>query len=124
MAVRWTPPDRPFLRLADAPPARRSTRRGDSPTLLWKLQQEGRRQGPAWVKRALRPAAGEGGGPGPGEHAPKVCPFCGDVASLEFYHLAPKDMDDLTEGQFAEYMAGTWGTVYCTTYTEVFAYQM
>lgn len=62
-------------------------------------------------------------GGGPGEHAPMECPWCGDVASLIFTELDPDDMDDLTEGQWANYTAGLWGTVYCTTCDEYFDYE-
>lgn len=52
---------------------------------------------------------------GPGSFAPHICPACLDVASLVFIEMEPDEYDDMTEGQLAEYMAGTWGTVYCTS---------
>ena len=47
---------------------------------------------------------------GPGHHAPNTCPKCGSVDSLE---LVEEDTESMTEGQFAEYMAGTFGVSIC-----------
>ena len=50
---------------------------------------------------------------GPGHWMPDTCPVCHDVGSLRFadWH----NEDDLTEGQFAEYLAGTQGSAICET---------
>lgn len=49
---------------------------------------------------------------GPGMHIPETCPICHDVGSVEF---VPADTEDMTEGQLAEYLAGTWGYLFCST---------
>ena len=42
---------------------------------------------------------------------PDLCPNCHDVGSVVFVDW--DDEDDLTEGQFAEYEAGTQGSAHC-----------
>lgn len=49
---------------------------------------------------------------GPGHHMPSLCPICHDVGSLEFVE---SDTDCMTDGQLAEYMAGTQGFAGCAT---------
>lgn len=52
------------------------------------------------------------GSVGPGAHMPSVCPNCHDVGSLIFMDA---DTEDMTEGQFADYVAGAWGFSICET---------
>ena len=76
----------------------------------------------AYVGKSLRmPTKGAGsrdvghedeGDIGPGGHMPSVCPNCHDVGSLIFVDA---DTDDMTEGQFADYVAGAWGFFVCET---------
>jgi hypothetical protein len=43
-----------------------------------------------------------------------VCPYCGSKMLEKFDELSEgMRIDGMTEGQLAEYMVGTWGTVYC-----------
>lgn len=49
-------------------------------------------------------------GPSPGHHMPELCPNCHDVGSLEFIEW---DTEEMTDGQFAEYIAGTQGSAIC-----------
>ena len=43
-------------------------------------------------------------------HIPiKKCPNCRST-NLEKLR---EEMDDMSEGELAEYLAGTWGTIYC-----------
>ena len=51
-------------------------------------------------------------GAGPGHHMPEICPNCHDVGSLESIDW---DTDEMTEGQLAEYLAGTQGSAVCQT---------
>ena len=51
-------------------------------------------------------------GSGPGHHIPEFCPNCHDVGSLEFIEW---DTEEMTEGQLAEYLAGTQGSAICQT---------
>lgn len=53
---------------------------------------------------------------GPGHHMPSLCPICHDVGCLEFVE---SDTDEMTDGQFAEYMAGTQGFAVCSTCNSV-----
>jgi hypothetical protein len=94
---------------------------------LWDLYQTGQLTIPARPTsshfRAGADWLAEAGG-GPGDHAPRQCPVCGDVASLVFVELEPDDFDDLTEGQQADYLAGLWGTIFCTTCEQFFDYEV
>lgn len=54
----------------------------------------------------------ENGDVGPGHHMPNECPHCHDVGSLEFIEW---DTEEMTEGQFADYIAGLYGSVVCQT---------
>ncbi len=49
---------------------------------------------------------------GPGEFIPDTCPCCHSVNTLE---VLDDDTSEMSEGQFAEYMAGTWGTAVCSS---------
>lgn len=80
---------------------------------LWRLYTAGTLQIPS--KRSF------GGGDwrgGPGSFMPDLCPSCHDVGSLLFIDW--DDEDALTDGQFAEYMAGTQGSAVCATCNCVF----
>lgn len=46
---------------------------------------------------------------------PPICPYCGDVGSLAIEEYDAEEIDDMTEGQFADYMAGFDAVVYCET---------
>jgi hypothetical protein len=48
---------------------------------------------------------------GPGHHMPSHCPTCHAENTLE---LIDEDMDEMSDGQSADYMAGTWGTAFCS----------
>jgi hypothetical protein len=41
-----------------------------------------------------------------------ICPYCGSGNLSKFDELED-NADEMTEGQFADYMAGHWGTVEC-----------
>lgn len=44
----------------------------------------------------------------------RVCPNCGSDKLEKFDELSDgMGIDGMTEVQFAEYLAGTWGTFYC-----------
>ena len=44
----------------------------------------------------------------------RVCPNCGSDKIEKFDELSEgMGIDGMTEGQNAEYLAGTWGTFYC-----------
>jgi hypothetical protein len=49
------------------------------------------------------------------DHHPfQACPECGSNRLGKFDELgAGMGVDGMSEGQLAEYMAGSWGTVYC-----------
>lgn len=47
---------------------------------------------------------------GPGSHMPDICPNCHDVGSIMFVE---SDTEEMTDGQFAEYFAGTQGVAIC-----------
>jgi hypothetical protein len=49
------------------------------------------------------------------DHHPfKVCPACGSRRLEKFDEIAAgMGIDGMSEGQLAEYMAGSWGSVYC-----------
>jgi hypothetical protein len=47
---------------------------------------------------------------GPGHHMPSRCPSCRAENTLE---PIDEDMTEMSDGQSAEYMAGTWGTAIC-----------
>ncbi len=47
---------------------------------------------------------------GPGHHMPILCPHCHSANTLEFID---DDPDEMSEGQLAEYMAGTFGAAGC-----------
>ncbi len=49
--------------------------------------------------------------PFPGMHMPKICPTCQDVGCPRLV----KADEEMTEGQEAEYFAGTWGYATCLT---------
>lgn len=49
---------------------------------------------------------------GPGHHMPSLCPICHDVGSIEFVE---SDTEEMTDGQFTEYLAGTQGFAGCAT---------
>lgn len=80
---------------------------------LWQLEQWGILKCPVKVKSYKDDFIDDYGGPG--SFAPRICPVCLDVACLVFIELEPEEYDDMTEGQMAEYLAGTWGTLYCTS---------
>lgn len=91
---------------------------------LWKLHKQNKLQIPertAFYERYDRDE--EEGLVGPGQHMPQVCPFCHDVGSLELEEHED-EIGDMTEGQLAEYMAGTWGSAYCTTCNALFNWEM
>ncbi len=77
---------------------------------LWKLHESGALQAPR--KRPRTYDRGDGLG-GPGSFIPDICPICHDVGSLEFIDWDGDD--DMTDGQFAEYLAGTQGSAVCRT---------
>ena len=81
---------------------------------LWKLHQVGKLEAP--YKRRIT-STGENWQGGPGSFMPDLCPICHDVGSLEFIDW--DDEDDLTDGQMAEYMAGTQGSAVCSTCNHV-----
>ena len=80
---------------------------------LWKLHTEGRLQAPAGFARAWGSRSGSDLIGGPRSFMPQFCPHCHDVGSMVFVDWDGDDDDDLTEGQFAEYMAGTQGSSQC-----------
>ena len=83
---------------------------------LWKLHSQGALEFP-WARASSAGSDGEWrGGPGSfmSEVCPDVCPSCLDVDSLEFVDW-DNDDDDMTDGQMAEYLAGTQGSAACTT---------
>ena len=44
----------------------------------------------------------------------RLCPNCGSNKLEKFDELSEgMGIDGMTEGQYAEYLAGTWGTIYC-----------
>lgn len=47
---------------------------------------------------------------GPGHHAPRICPKCGAIDSLE---LIEEDTEQMTDGQLADYEAGLYGVSVC-----------
>ena len=56
-----------------------------------------------------------GDGPGSQIVLPPICPYCGDVGSLTIEEYQAEDIEDMTEGQFADYMSGFDAVVYCET---------
>lgn len=46
---------------------------------------------------------------------PELCPSCGDVNSVEIIEEDPEDLDEITEGQWADYQAGWNRSAVCTT---------
>ncbi|MDD2774914.1 MAG: hypothetical protein PHU06_03065 [Gallionella sp.] len=48
----------------------------------------------------------------PGHHMPNECPHCHDVGSLKFIEW---DTEEMTEGQFADYISGLYGSAACQT---------
>ena len=83
---------------------------------LWKPHEDGTLQAP-YKKRRTERDGGEWLG-GPGSFMPDLCPNCHDVGSLRF--LDWDDDDDLTDGQQAEYLAGTQGSAVCESCKHVF----
>jgi hypothetical protein len=47
---------------------------------------------------------------GPGHHMPTLCPSCHAVGTVE---LLEHDMDDMSDGQLSDYLAGLYGSAYC-----------
>lgn len=52
-----------------------------------------------------------------------TCPFCGNTALEKFDEFRDgMGIDGMSEGELAEYLAGTWGTVYCLKCGKSFDY--
>lgn len=47
---------------------------------------------------------------GPGHHMPEFCPSCRSEHTLE---MIEEEMDDMSDGQMSDYMAGMWGCAVC-----------
>ena len=82
---------------------------------LWKLFKNGKLEYPVKSFRGYSESY-----MGHGEHMPSICPFCHDIASLEFID---ENTDDLSEGQLADYLAGLHGSAVCTTCNNVFDWE-
>ncbi len=78
---------------------------------LWRAHVSGKLLFPQRMQREWG-GGFEKGDVGPGHHMPNECPHCHDVGSLEFIEW---DTEDMTEGQFADYMAGLHGSAVCQT---------
>lgn len=81
---------------------------------LWQLWSKGKLQIPA-RKKQISPRKEEVlnddcGGVGPGHHMRNNCPLCHSVRTLV---LIDEDVEDMTDGQLADYEAGLWGTAIC-----------
>jgi predicted nucleic-acid-binding Zn-ribbon protein len=65
-------------------------------------------------------------GDGAGYVPPEIkCPKCGSRNFEKFDELSDgQGIDEMTEGQFAEYIAGTWGTLECLDCGESFDYEI
>lgn len=89
---------------------------------LWLLHAAGTLKTPAGMFSRFR---GSGDGDwhgGPGQFMPDLCPHCGAVGTLE---LTDEDGDDdTTDGQLAEYIAGTQGGALCTWCGYAFAWNV
>ena len=55
------------------------------------------------------------------ENLPKTCPHCG--SSKVVFYDQEEDLDDLTDGQLADYLAGNWGTGYCETCHHIISWE-
>jgi len=75
---------------------------------LWELWQQGKLQIPEQMIRAEQEEPFDF--VGPGHHMPDLCPLCHAVNTL--IHI-DYGMDEMSEGQEADYMAGLSGTAYC-----------
>jgi hypothetical protein len=62
----------------------------------------------AWAER--NPGHDDYFGPDPGHHVPGRCPDCGTIGKLT---PVEADRDQMSEGEEAEYEAGTWGFAFC-----------
>lgn len=82
---------------------------------LWKLHTAGALQVPY---RRSTAGSGDDWQGGAGSFMPDFCPVCHDVGSVRFIDW--DDEEDLTDGQFSEYMAGTQGSALCETCNHVF----
>jgi hypothetical protein len=69
----------------------------------------------------MRRKSFEDAGGGPGNHMPALCPNCHDVGSLEFRE---SDIGEMTEGQLAEYLAGTQGIAICHSCNALIAWNV
>lgn len=78
---------------------------------LWQAHVNGNLRVPLQTRRQWRDRS-DYGDVGPGHHMPKECPNCHDVGSLEFVEW---ETDDMSEGQWADYMAGLYGSAVCQT---------
>ena len=58
---------------------------------------------------------------GPGHHMPDLCPRCHAVNTLI---LIESDMDEMSEGQQADYLAGVSGTAFCDACEQEFDWGM
>ncbi len=47
---------------------------------------------------------------GPGEHMPTICRYCHSAYSLE---MIDESICEMTDGEASDFLAGTWGNVYC-----------
>lgn len=85
---------------------------------LWQLHNEGELKAPERTPREFGRSEWIGG---PGHHMPDICPECHDAGSVEFVE---SDIEEMTDGQFAEYMAGTQGIAVCNTCNSIVAWNV
>ncbi|MGO9545729.1 MAG: hypothetical protein ACLPPF_13165 [Rhodomicrobium sp.] len=74
---------------------------------LWELWRAGRLKIPEQRTRAERDDPFD---IGPGHHMPELCPGCHAVGTLI---LIDYDIEEMSEGQEADYVAGISGSAYC-----------
>jgi hypothetical protein len=76
---------------------------------LWLAHANGELRAPEYAPRQFGLSELIGG---PGHHMPSLCPICHDVGSIEFVE---SETEEMTDGQFAEYIAGTQGFAVCAS---------
>ena len=64
----------------------------------------------AWAAQNPDHASQDAYNVGPGHHIPNRCPQCGATGTLK---PIKADTEEMTEGQEADYEAGTWGFAFC-----------
>lgn len=87
---------------------------------LWKLYQSGKLKAPPrWSRRSFR-VIDDDYHDTVGQFKPDRCPKCDAKGTLELIEL---DMEQMSDGQMAEYLAGTWGDAICRKCKEIIPWE-